>query len=140
MRERACFLAWAFLAALSCNSDQADPAAAGGGPDPDPITDLSSGAECAGGSELGYASFGRDFVDKYCLSCHTETLMGAARMAPEGRDFDDVEGIRKWAHQIDSFAAAGPKGTHSTMPPSAPFPTMQERQKLGEWLACGVPD
>lgn len=137
--ERNAFLCLALLAALSCTNEE--PAEPGENESELPhIEGLSSGASCPEGSELTYDSFGRDFVGKYCLRCHTRSLTAPDRVAPEGRDFDDPAAIRMNALVIDQQAASGPLGNHNNMPPNEPFPAMLERQRLGQWLACGVPE
>jgi hypothetical protein len=40
---------------------------------------------------------------------------------------------------VDETTAAGPAATNEGMPPDSPRPTRDERQKLGEWLACDAP-
>jgi hypothetical protein len=99
---------------------------------------LTSGADCVPGEPLDYESFGRDFMARYCLSCHTRVNTGT-RMAPLGRDFDDLALIRQFARQIDQMAAAGPAANTRVMPPSEPKPSPLEREQLGRWLACGAP-
>lgn len=84
-----------------------------------------------------YDSFGREFMEAYCTRCHSSALSGTARNdAPVGHDFDTLEGVIAVAEHIDEYAAAGPAGTNTAMPPSAPAPTDEERRRLGEWLAC----
>ena len=100
-----------------------------------------SGAECPDDSTLTYENFGKMFMEDYCTRCHSSELEGAARMeAPDGHDFDSIEGI--WAVQghIDQMAASGPSKTNVTMPLGDPKPTLEERQLLGEWLACEAPE
>lgn len=134
--ERNAFLYLALLAALSCSNEE--PSAASES-EVLHIEDLSSGSLCPEDSDLTYDSFGKDFMGKYCLRCHTSSMTLPNRLAPVGRDFDDLASIRTSAHAIDQMAAAGPKGVHSTMPPNDPYPAMLERQRLGQWLACGAP-
>jgi uncharacterized membrane protein len=99
-----------------------------------------SGAVCPTDSALTYASFGKDFVETYCTSCHSSELVGDARHgAPGGHDFDSLAGIQAVADHIDEAAAAGPDNTFKAMPVGDPKPTLQERKDLGEWLACGAP-
>lgn len=98
-----------------------------------------SGATCAPGSTLTYQSF----MTTYCVGCHDSQKVGEDRMgAPPFHDFDTVEGVRVVADHIDEYAAAGPAATNEIMPPegsAGPFPSLAERQMLGEWLACGAP-
>src|SRR6188472_660784 len=94
---------------------------------------------CPPMSNLSYASFGRDFMSSYCTRCHSSSLSGSDRNeAPVGHDFDTLEGILEAAEHIDEYAAAGPAGINTAMPPSSPSPSEEERRKLGEWLACEI--
>jgi hypothetical protein len=36
------------------------------------------------------------------------------------------------------MAGAGDDVTNTLMPPSAPRPSVEERKKLAQWLACGA--
>ncbi len=99
----------------------------------------ASGADCPDGSSLTYATFGQKFMADYCLRCHSSEVEGAARMkAPADHNFDSLAEIELYAEHIDQMAAAGPDNTNATMPPIEPKPTEEEREKLGEWLACGA--
>ena len=92
------------------------------------------------GTTLSYESFGRQFMTSYCTRCHSSTLTGAARMgATAYHDFDTIEGIRAVINHIDETAGAGPAATNQAMPPNGTKPTLEERQKLAEWLACAAP-
>jgi len=106
-------------------------------------TGKRSGATCPTTNAPNYENFGRAFVTTYCVRCHSSTLKGAARNgAAKGHDFDSESGVLAWIDHVDVHAAAGPNAINDEMPPSAPFPTVEERQKLGQWLACalGSPD
>lgn len=112
----------------------------GCGGDEDEIFGPPTQAACPQGSTLTYASFGQAFMNQYCTRCHASTLTGSARNgAPKYHDFDSVGGVRSVSDHVDQTAASGPASTNTAMPPSGPLPTMDERQKLGEWLACGAP-
>jgi cytochrome c5 len=94
-----------------------------------------SGAACD--SSLTYENFGMSFMATYCTSCHSSTLSGVARNgAPDGHDFDSLDGILLVAEHIDENAAFGPDASNEEMPPSGPAPTEAEREMLGAWLAC----
>jgi uncharacterized membrane protein len=96
---------------------------------------------CPSGSTLTYNNFGKQFVETYCTRCHASDKMGAARNgAPAFHDFDSLFGIMAVSAHIDEVAAAGPAATNEGMPPSSPKPTLAERQMLGEWIACGMPE
>lgn len=98
-----------------------------------------TGATCPSNSTLTYDNFGMKFFSDYCLRCHSEKVTGAARMmAPADHNFDTLAEIDLLSMHIDEMAGSGPSATNMTMPPSDPKPTMEERQKLSEWIACGV--
>jgi len=97
-------------------------------------------ATCPTTQTLTYANFGAPFMEQYCTRCHSSTLSGDARMgAPEFHDFDTQTGILNVAEHIDEAAGSGPAATNEGMPPTGPFPTLEERQQLAEWIACGAP-
>lgn len=102
----------------------------------------ASGAVCPeGGGTLTYENFGKQFFSDYCLSCHSSSVKGAARMgAPEDHNFDKLSEIDLLIDHVDQKAAKGPASTNLSMPPSGKRPSDEERAKLGEWLACGVPE
>lgn len=137
LRAQCRLLAWFLICFVGCASDAAAPDA--GGEVVEPITDLSTGSTCPDGSTLDYENFGEAFFASYCLRCHSAAVSGSGRLAPEGRDFDELTMIRASAAWIDQFAAAGPKGEHQSMPPDGEKPTLEQRTQLGEWLACGAP-
>ncbi|MDY7227533.1 hypothetical protein [Hyalangium rubrum] len=118
-----------------------DDGGCGGGGEEEHHHEGSSGATCPSAGAPTAQDFGSAFMERYCLSCHSASLTGRARRdAPEGMNFDTLEEVRRQAAAIDSHAAAGPNGVHSAMPPvSTPQPTRQERERLGQWLACGAP-
>jgi hypothetical protein len=89
----------------------------------------STGSVCPTSSALNYESFGQTFMATHCLSCHA---------SKESPPFNTVEQIRARASDIDRAAAAGPSATNTYMPEDGSVP-LEERQKLGEWLACGAP-
>jgi uncharacterized membrane protein len=101
----------------------------------------ATGSACPDDSELTYANFAAGFMQRYCTRCHSASLSNSARNgAPNDHDFDTLEALRRThAGHIDEQAAAGPDGVNTAMPPSAPTPGIDERKKLGEWLACGMP-
>ena len=101
----------------------------------------SSGATCPSTDAPTAQSFGQAFLESYCLSCHSASVTGPGRGgAPTHINFDTPEQVRALSHGIDAHAAAGPSATNTKMPPpSLPQPSLEERQKLGQWLACGAP-
>lgn len=106
--------------------------------------DTPSGAKCPDGSDLTYESFGKKFFADYCLSCHSSKVTGDKRNgAPADHNFDDLEHIELLTKHIDEMAAIGPTSPDASkrkMPPSGKKPTDEERTKLGQWIACGVPE
>ncbi len=92
---------------------------------------------CPQGSTLTWESFGQEFMSTYCTRCHASTLEGDARQgAPLYHDFDTFMGVLVVADHVDMKAASGPAATNELMPIGTPTPTLEERQQLGEWLAC----
>lgn len=99
-----------------------------------------SGGVCPEDSTLTWANFGQKFFVDYCTQCHSTELTGAQRQgAPEDHNFDTVELVLTQIEHIDGQAAAGPDSVNTLMPLGEPKPTEGEREKLGEWLACGAP-
>lgn len=95
---------------------------------------------CPTPQTLTYDNFGRDFMNRYCLRCHSAKVTGTAREgAPSDHNFDTIDEVQGLREHIDQKAAAGPAATNTDMPRGQPAPTADERKKLGEWLACGAP-
>lgn len=113
--------------------------------DPEPpkepvLSGIATDSVCPAGSKLTYESWASDFFASYCTRCHSKTREGDARNgAPDGYNWDDVNSVRAHQSQIDLMAAASVEVVNHEMPPSDPRPPTSERQKLGEWLACGAP-
>lgn len=89
----------------------------------------ATGSACPPTQTLTYANFGESFVSGYCLRCHS---------GRESPDLSSAGAVRAHASEIDMAAASGPNATNTTMPEGG-GPTVEERAKLGEWLACGAP-
>jgi len=104
-------------------------------------TGTATGATCPTADAPTAQNFGTAFMQTYCLSCHSASLTGAARQdAPVGVNYDTLEDVRRQSALIDIHAAAGPNATNTEMPPEGRTqPTQQERERLGQWLACGAP-
>lgn len=98
-------------------------------------------AVCPPNSTLTYDNFGETFMTNYCTRCHASTLTGTARQgAPAFHDFDTLEGVMQVADHIDEAAGAGPAAVNEFMPiDDGPKPTLEEREQLAEWIACGTP-
>ena len=130
----------AFVFAAGCGGSEGGGGAGGG---------LATGNVCpAGGTTLAYtggsnpASFGKTFFDGKCVLCHDSAKSGLDRnSAPEGFNYDTLAGIKAHLARIDARAALGPTSTVPSMPPSTAGVTVADadRQRLGEWLACGAP-
>jgi hypothetical protein len=101
----------------------------------------ATGATCPTDSALTYESFAKKFMSDYCLRCHSTAVSSAARMmAPGDHNFDTYADVDVFAAHIDQLAGSGPTATNTMMPPSAPFPSDEERKKLSEWIACNRPE
>jgi len=96
---------------------------------------------CPPAQTLSYENFGKPFMENYCTDCHDSKKHGEDRKgATSFHDFDTIYGIRAvWEH-IDFTTAAGPTGiVNDSMPPDGPYPALEERKLLGEWIACEMP-
>jgi len=82
-----------------------------------------------------FEGFARPFLDKYCLRCHLSSLATAAarNAAPPDANWDDDSVVRDNLDLIRTFVGNG------VMPPSAPFPTCEERFRMVLWLDSGAP-
>lgn len=87
-----------------------------------------------GGTTLSYANFGKPFLDRYCQSCHGSNASDRAG-APGEFIFDTQAQTQKHAARIFARSA----DTNDSMPPGPEDPSLDERKKLAEWLACGAP-
>jgi hypothetical protein len=97
---------------------------------------------CPPTQTLSYENFGKKFMEDYCTECHDSNKRGEDRQgATSFHDFDTIYGIRAVYTHIDFTTAAGPTGiVNDSMPPEGePTPTLEERKKLGEWIACEMP-
>jgi uncharacterized membrane protein len=131
----------AFVFAAGCGGSDGGGSGTGGG--------LATGNVCPpGGTTLAYsggsgpADFAKTFFDGKCVLCHDSAKSGLDRNgAPVGANFDTLAGIRGRLALIDARAALGPTSTVPSMPPSTAGVTVvdADRQRLGEWLACGAP-
>ena len=79
-----------------------------------------------------YDNFGKEFVGKYCASCHVAAKKGFARKgAPADVNYDTLEEIVKGkAHFIEEVVEK------KKMPPKDPKPSDEERGKVKTWLDC----
>ncbi len=88
-----------------------------------------------GGTDLTYKNFGGSFINAYCQSCHGSTSEDRAG-APGEFIFDTPEQVARHKDRIFARSAAG----NDSMPPGPDDPSLEEREKLAEWLACGAPE
>jgi uncharacterized membrane protein len=98
-----------------------------------------TGSTCPPTDPPTYATFGQAFVEDFCLDCHSAHSTNR-HGAPGDLNFDTEDEIRRHAEDIDSEAAAGPDATNTSMPEKSPnvqtLPTLEERQRFGQFLAC----
>lgn len=89
----------------------------------------ASNSTCPPASTLTYANFGQAFMATNCNRCHS---------GDESPNLTSQGAIQSNRNAIDKQAAAGPNATNTYMPPNGSV-SLEDRQKLGEWLACGAP-
>lgn len=97
-------------------------------------TEIESRPCPTGGTQLTYASFGAGFFSTWCQSCHGSQSL-ERHGAPGEFIFDTPEQIRHHRARIFVRSAAG----NDSMPPGPEDPSVEERERLAEWLACGAP-
>jgi hypothetical protein len=127
------------LTALGCSSSESssEPEERGPASMPGP-----SGATCPDADDSPrYGELAVDFFARYCVRCHSSELSGSARHgAPRSTNLDTLEGVQAASlEMLDQLAAAGPLQENTFMPPAGPAPSPAERERLGQWLACGLP-
>jgi uncharacterized membrane protein len=79
---------------------------------------------CPPDSTLTYENFGQILIADHCLSCHTSQEKPAL--------------TSQAAIQSNQQAIMDAAVTSTKMPKSSSMP-LDERELLGEWLACGAP-
>lgn len=118
------------LLVSGCVVQQEDPES----PDEDAPRTLVERA-CPEDSFVTYEDFGGPFMSTWCTGCHASDMPeGMRQEAPLGVDFDTLEAVRARADRIWMRAA-----DHNTTMPPLGGPDEEERNLLGEWLACGAP-
>lgn len=126
------------FAAQSCGSDDlgGDPKKIGA-PSKNPSEKenaLQPKSACKQGTALTYENFGRDFIVRYCSSCHSENIEGAKRSGtPKDVNFDTLEDVHTWRSRILARSVAD-----TSMPPFNLLGN-DERKVFGEWIKCGAP-
>src|SRR5512143_2749892 len=102
-------------------------------------TSTPSGATCPPDNAPSYQSFGANFMSTYCTGCHSRNAT-SRHGAPADQNYDTEADVIAHAADIDAAAAAGPNATNTAMPdmsgPVHTRPTDEERQLLGQYLAC----
>lgn len=84
-------------------------------------------------TSLTHASAGQPYLLTYCTGCHSTAVTGQWRRgAPEGTDFETLDGVHAWRERIAERIEAG------TMPPGGGAPADQTARVL-DWLSCGAP-
>lgn len=81
------------------------------------------------GTSLSYASFGKEFIDRWCIRCHGS---GSDESHVTLATPSDIQ-----THRAIVFRQAA--DDNESMPIGPDGPSAEERHKLGEWLACGAP-
>ncbi|MBZ0274139.1 hypothetical protein K8I61_19020 [bacterium] len=72
------------------------------------------------------------FFDSYCLRCHSEQVEGDARRgAPADLNFDTQELVLANAEDV-----RGALLDNSGQPPSPPYPTAYDRDRVLAWIDC----
>lgn len=104
------------------------------------VASCGSGADSAGSvcaerdPHLTYDNFGKGFISKHCVGCHSSLIAGNQRKgAPPGVDLDTYNGVVTWAYRIEARSLGESPG----MPPGG-GPSEAERARLEEWLGCQV--
>jgi uncharacterized membrane protein len=92
--------------------------------------------DCAAQDTPTYETFGQAFVADYCASCHSASVMGAARMAaPTDDQFDKLSEIQRKKDELLNEVV-----TEEAMPfgPDSKKPSADERKLFETWMLCGA--
>lgn len=87
-----------------------------------------------GGTKLTWQNFGESFFVANCNRCHS-VPESQRQGAPTGIEFNTVDQVRERKDRVYVLSA----GPNDSMPPGPDDPPRADRDKLGEWLACGAP-
>jgi uncharacterized membrane protein len=82
-----------------------------------------SEVSCPPESTLTYANFGQDLITSECMSCHSTK-------SPKLGTLDLVRSRTSQILEAAVYTDAMPEGAAMSL---------EQRQLLGEWLACGAP-
>lgn len=82
-----------------------------------------------------WESFAHAYAETWCTSCHSSDLVGpeARYGAPDGFDFDTLEGMR--AHQSEVFVWTA--GDDPLMPPAGGV-AVPLANRFSDWVQCGM--
>lgn len=101
-----------------------------------PIEGPIEGRLCPPDSALTADSFGMPFMLTWCAGCHSAALPEGERAeAPLGVDLDTLQGTQALLLRVYARSA----DDNLTMPPAG-GPSAEDRERLGDWLACGAPE
>jgi uncharacterized membrane protein len=93
-----------------------------------------SAETCGRTPSLTYVNFGKGYLAKHCVGCHSSlNPNGHRKGAPLGVDLDTYELVLDWAERIEVRSLGDSPG----MPPGG-GPSEEERARLEEWLTCTV--
>jgi len=92
------------------------------------IWQSASAADCT----LTYDNFGKAFLEKHCLFCHSSAKTGFARKgAPGDANFDTLDSFKKFTDESMKKVVV-----KKTMPPMASMLPDDERAKFKQWIEC----
>jgi len=91
-------------------------------------------AFCAEAPVVTWETFGAGFLTENCGTCHSSTSPDR-HDAPEGVDFDTVEGAWQWGERILARALA--EDVEQMMPPMGGL-TADDQYLLEVWFTCGT--
>ena len=85
------------------------------------------------GTAFTYEDFGAPLLARHCNGCHAANSADS-RGAPVDVTLDTVDEVRALAGFVFDRSVDS-----NSMPPGPDGPSTDEREALGEWLACGAP-
>lgn len=94
------------------------------------VADAGQPAADGGCGTLTYETFGKAFLQQYCVGCHQ------GPRAPDGIDLTTLANVKTNKREIDAHAVKTPR-SKPMPPPTSPQPSAADRAKLGQWLTCG---
>ena len=128
------------LSVAACGSDEGDGDEAdeeseeGDGDEGEELVVDPAAEACKASDAPTYEGFAREFVMTSCLTCHSASTEGPARlMAPAGLDFDMLDEIKDEADEVYHEVVV-----EKAMPVGGGI-EQADRDKFGVWLSCGTP-